>query len=813
MRLLYIFLLLVTLVVAAEKKSLYELLIEDDRFTTFMSLVKERDLHKLLKDAQKGTVFVPVNDAFNEKSIFFKSTKYSDEQLKYHLLADTYYTAALVDGKLLETESEVNGNYQLVKITTDIKNYFVGDAKVIDKDLKATNGVVHAIDKILTLPANLGETLSSEADFHDFASKSIQAGVYPDLKKTTKGTIFLAKGAVYDDQLSWIEKSYLDKDAGKKDLGRLLGHQITLETYYATDFKEGKSHIKTAEGSEDLEIEVKKVGSDITVNGIKVIAHDILASNGVIHVLEEPLLPNDVSSFLKMNTRKTLVGINATRFADLFDSNGLGGYLDKNNNEAITLLAPPNDAFTNAYISDIEGWLRYHIVKGAYNESDLIDGQLLETESHDRLGKSFNQRLQVHITDQHESGNDYFINKRSIQFGKSGTLGSAVSVNDHVIIYPISRALELPRDPLNQLPSNLDLSTFVASLYASESNDDIEEAQSITIFAPTNDAFSRLGLLSKCLLQPEYKHKLQQVVKYHAVRGLFYQNSTAEGEHREVTLAGPEINLNKTKDGLYLRGAGAGDGNDRSVIAKVIDADTLTSNGLIHTIDRVQVPSDLEISNRDLLSTEGTTTLLTLLKKTNLTHEVLDDLDKHYTILAPNDRAFAKLNMTRLLDDRERLLKIARLHIIPSAFPRLEWSSWKPVDQFKDKKKKEGDDEKSHEEIGYTGVDFPTMLDDDSYVVITKSIAGGYSVKVKGSDQESADVVQYGRDSSGGGVIEIDRVLIPIEIQEHHGWPWWAIVLTVIGGFVGAAVLAVAIYAAYQWYQKRQGGISLGSDD
>jgi uncharacterized surface protein with fasciclin (FAS1) repeats len=127
---------------------------------------------------------------------------------------------------------------------------------------------------------SIGETLSSEADFHDFASKSIQAGIYPELKKASHGTIFLAKGDVYDQQLSWIEKSYLDKDAGKKDLARLLGHQMVTETYYATDFKEGKSHIKTAEGSEDLEIEVKKSGSDITVNGIKVVAHDILASNG-----------------------------------------------------------------------------------------------------------------------------------------------------------------------------------------------------------------------------------------------------------------------------------------------------------------------------------------------------------------------------------------------------------------------------------------------------------------------------------------------------------------------------------------------------
>lgn len=152
----------------------------------------------------------------------------------------------------------------------------------------------------------------------------------------------------------------------------------------------------------------------------------------------------------------------------------------------------------------------------------------------------------------------------------------------------------------------------------------------------------------------------------------------------------------------------------------------------------------------------------------------------------------------------------------------MEWSDWKPINQFsasKDKKRGDHDDdhkdndEKWHQEIGYTGVDFPTMLEDGSQVVISKNVAGGYSIKVKGSNQESADVVEYGRDSSGGGVIEIDRVLIPIDIQEHHGWPWWAIALTTVGGFIGAAVLAVLIYAAYKWYQGRGSHIALSDNE
>jgi uncharacterized surface protein with fasciclin (FAS1) repeats len=381
--------------------------------------------------------------------------------------------------------------------------------------------------------------------------------------------------------------------------------------------------------------------------------------------------------------------------------------------------------------------------------------------------------------------------------------------------------LDLPRDALSRLPVNLDLSTFVASLYASAADSLISKAHAITLFAPTNEAFGRLGLVAKYLLQPESKKKLEQVVTYHAVRGIFYENSTSKGEHRETTLSsGAEITLNKTADGFFLRGSGAADGNDRSVVAKVVDADILTANGVIHTIDRVQVPSSIEITNRNLLSAEGTNTLLRLLERTNLTERVLDGLDKNtpYTILAPTDRAFGKFNLSHALEHPDKLVKIARLHILPIALPRIEVGNVKDSGyRFnifgKDKNEKE-DDREDHPDVPYIGTDIPTLLDDE-YVVISKNVLGGYSVKVKGTYIEGADVIDLGHNTAKGGVIEIDRVLVPKEVREdeRHGMAWWKIALIVIGSFMGAALLAVGAYIAYRYYQsRRDGNISLGRE-
>jgi uncharacterized surface protein with fasciclin (FAS1) repeats len=164
--------------------------------------------------------------------------------------------------------------------------------------------------------------------------------------------------------------------------------------------------------------------------------------------------------------------------------------------------------------------------------------------------------------------------------------------------------------------------------------------------------------------------------------------------------------------------------------------------------------------------------------KTDLSR-VLDDPTKPYTILAPNDRAFSRLDLEELLNDHDKLESLVRLHIIPGVFP---------------------------DKIGFTGADFDTMLPDHR-VTMSKVLRGGYSVGVSG--QVDSYVTDHGQSSSGGGVIIIDRVLIP---SETTGFPWWAILLIVLAALIGVTLLAVGGYCGYQWYQSREGQILLSSD-
>lgn len=116
--------------------------------------------------------------------------------------------------------------------------------------------------------------------------------------------------------------------------------------------------------------------------------------------------------------------IHATRFIKLFDDHGLGGYLDDEQDEQITLLAPPNDALDEGNVpnNQMKAWLEYHIIRGRYRPSDLVNGQLLETESHNDLGEMHHQRIPVTVTEQDPNiygSNRLFTEKQSIQFDKS----------------------------------------------------------------------------------------------------------------------------------------------------------------------------------------------------------------------------------------------------------------------------------------------------------------------------------------------------------------------------------------------------------
>ena len=138
------------------------------------------------------------------------------------------------------------------------------------------------------------------------------------------------------------------------------------------------------------------------------------------------------------------------------------------------------------------------------------------------------------------------------------------------------------KDIVDTAASNEMFSTLVAAVKAGDLVSTLKGDGPFTVFAPTNDAFAALpdGTL-EMLLKPENKATLVKILTYHVVAGKVTSKevtglksaSTVEGRDVAISVMGGNVKINN---------------------ATVIKADVMTSNGVIHVIDKVLLPSEVQ---------------------------------------------------------------------------------------------------------------------------------------------------------------------------------------------------------------------------
>ncbi len=121
--------------------------------------------------------------------------------------------------------------------------------------------------------------------------------------------------------------------------------------------------------------------------------------------------------------------------------------------------------------------------------------------------------------------------------------------------------------------------TLVAAVDAAGLVDTLKGPGPFTVFAPTDEAFAKLpdGTVES-LLQPENRDKLVAILTYHVVPGKTLSGDIAGKSLQVGTVQGQDIDID-ARDGVKV---------DQ---ANVIQADVEASNGVIHVIDTVLIPS------------------------------------------------------------------------------------------------------------------------------------------------------------------------------------------------------------------------------
>ncbi|OBS71491.1 hypothetical protein A6R68_13932, partial [Neotoma lepida] len=313
-------------------------------------------------------------------------------------------------------------------------------------------------------------------------------------------------------------------------------------------------------------IEIGCEGDSISINGIKMVnKKDIVTKNGVIHLIDEVLIPDSAKQVIE------LAGKQQTTFTDLVAQLGLASSLKPDGE--YTLLAPVNNAFSDDTLSMDQRLLKLilqnHILKVKVGLSDLYNGQILETIGGKQL-RVFVYRTAICIE-----------NSCMVRGSKQGRNGAIHIFRE--IIQPAEKSLH------EKLRQDKRFSIFLSLLEAADLKDLLTQPGDWTLFAPTNDAFKGMTNEEREILIGN-KNALQNIILYHLTPGVYIGKGFEPG----VT------NILKTTQGskIYLKGV-----NETLLVneLKSKESDIMTTNGVIHVVDKLLYPADIPVGNDQLL--------------------------------------------------------------------------------------------------------------------------------------------------------------------------------------------------------------------
>ena len=278
------------------------------QFPTLVAAVQAAGLVETLKGEGPFTVFAPTEEAFaNALSALgltaeqlLADTDTLTAVLTYHVIPGTVMSSDLIGASDLN-DATVNGAE--VVVNEDMGTVSINSATVVTADIETSNGVIHVINEVL-LPAAPPEEeeAASEEVVGDIIDVAVSAGQFPTLVaavqaaglvETLKGegpfTVFAPTEEAFANALSALGLTAEQLLADTDTLTAVLTYHVIPGTVMSSDLI-GASDLNDATVN-GAEVVVNEDMGTVSINSATVVTADIETSNGVIHVINEVLLP------------------------------------------------------------------------------------------------------------------------------------------------------------------------------------------------------------------------------------------------------------------------------------------------------------------------------------------------------------------------------------------------------------------------------------------------------------------------------------------------------------------------------------------
>lgn len=582
---------------------------EDAGLTTLVTAVRSiPGLEATLQDQDQITVFAPTNEAFANALQEFGATNLNElvekvggamnvqTVLGFHVVPSKIFSRNLQDinyvntlaGQALKIEKSSQG-----VIITD---YAGNTSRVIQADVKIENGVVHVIDQVLIPSIELpAPTLVEAATKYNLTTliTAVTAvdGLAESLLSADQITVFAPTNEAFAAALSDFNAASLEelvvKIGGVENLEKVLGFHVVPAVAFSGDL--GASNTFTTLSGQEIMVEVS--GGTVTVidqwgRTAQVVAADIEIANGVVHVLNGMMLPD----LMLPNVVEAAQAAGLTTLIDAVTAAGLGNVLL--GAEAMTVFAPTNDAFAaalqaynannlNQLVAKIGGMenlqtiLGFHVVPAVAFSTDLEATNTFTTLAGQVLSVTASSSG-VMVTDAWGNSSQVVVADVAIENGVV-----------HVIDGVLRPEFSLPNVVEAATAANLNI--LIQAVTAAGLGQTLLDAEEMTVFAPTDQAFMNLltdlgaGSLEE-LVGMIGLDGVQKTLGFHVVPAAAFSFDLAEGTQMVPTLAGEELIVTKSESGVTVTDAM---GNTYNVVA----ADVAIENGVVHVIDGVLLPT------------------------------------------------------------------------------------------------------------------------------------------------------------------------------------------------------------------------------
>ena len=606
---------------------------------TLVAALQQVNLDATLSGTGPFTVFAPTDTAFADAGIDLNDFDTPEEDqilteiLLHHVVSGSVPSADVRDGMMATT-----ANGDKIKFTVNNGAVSIGAAQVTSPDVLASNGIIHVIDKVLMPPVDIPATAQTTGVHNSLVAAVIQADLLATLQGSGPFTVFAPTDQAFTD--AGIDLASLDTPAGKQQLSDILLYHVVSAEVPAMNVSD--CMLADAANGQQLSF---SVGDSVMVNDANVTLTDVIASNGLIHVIDKVLMPTDSPRDIPRTAQCT--GAHDSLVAGVIQAELLSTLQGPG---PFTVFAPTDQAFIDAGIdlasldtpegkATLSDILLYHVVAGEVPAANVSECMSADAVNGQPLAFTVDGGVMV--------------NNANVTIPDVMTSNGIIHVIDKVL---------MPSDAPNDIPRTAQCTgihdSLVAAVVQAELLETLQGQGPFTVFAPTDQAFTDAGIDLASLDTPEGKAILSDILLYHVVAGNVPSSAVTECMSADAVNGQP---LSFTVNGGVMV-------ND----ANVSLPDVATSNGVIHVIDKVLIPTD---TPNDIPRTAQCTGQHNSLVSSVIQAELLETLqgDGPFTVFAPTDQAFADANIDLAsLDNPEgkaALTDILLYHVLDGEVP------------------------------------------------------------------------------------------------------------------------------------------------